>query len=208
MSRVRLNTENRATQMAMVSPNKFHGAVEGCFEKEEQRKRNLWRIDSLHGQQYLMIVSRERPALDRIREQFGYCDDADEIKNYDVLLNSIEESSVWHFRLTANPTHSVKQEGTTRGKVTAHVSERYEMEWLEQKARQNGFSVLTEGSCVAGSDWKIFRKEGRGPRVRLKEVIYEGILRVEDVDLFRNALVNGIGRGKAYGMGMITIMRI
>ena len=207
LSRVRLNTEKRQTQIAFASPDRFHGAVERCFDTDCPRKRNLWRIDTLYGMCFLMILSEDRPELQHIREQFGYPGDSDEIKEYDPLLNRIENGSVWHFRLKANPTHTVKQEGKTRGRVVAHVSEKYEMEWLKRRAEQNGFAVLSEGSCVTGSDWKIFNKSGQHSRVRLKEVTFEGVLRVENKDLFCNALVNGIGRGKAYGMGMITVMR-
>ena len=41
--------------------------------------------------------------------------------------------------------------------------------------------------------------------MRLLAVTYEGILTVTDEDSFRKALVNGIGREKAYGLGMITV---
>lgn len=36
---------------------------------------------------------------------------------------------------------------------------------------------------------------------------YEGTLRVVNPLLFRQALTNGIGRGKAYGLGLLTIVR-
>ena len=208
LSRVRLNTEKRQTQLALAAPEKLHGAVERCFGTDCPRKRNLWRIDMLHDMCYLLILSEDRPELSHIREQFGYPGEPDEIKTFDSLLGRIENGSVWHFRLKANPTHTVKQAGEDRGRVVAHVSEKYEMEWLHRRAEQNGFAVLTEGSCVVGAGWKIFNKTGQRSRIRLKEVTFEGILRVEDRDLFCNALVNGIGRGKAYGMGMITVMRI
>ena len=42
----------------------------------------------------------------------------------------------------------------------------------------------------------------------LLTVTYEGVLEVTDAAAFREALTNGIGRGKAYGMGMMTVMRI
>ena len=35
---------------------------------------------------------------------------------------------------------------------------------------------------------------------------FEGILTVTDPELFCRALTEGIGRGKAYGMGMMTVM--
>ena len=37
---------------------------------------------------------------------------------------------------------------------------------------------------------------------------YEGILTVTDAEAFRNALVKGIGREKAFGMGMLTVTRV
>lgn len=140
--------------------------------------------------------------------QFGYPADTDEIKSYDALLANIQEGSVWQFRLTANPTHSIASDTGTRGKVVAHVSEKYQMEWLTERAARNGFSLLSEGSCIVGSEWKSFYKGNTRKKVQLKQTTYQGILQVEDVRLFRQALTQGIGRGKAYGMGLLTIMRI
>jgi CRISPR system Cascade subunit CasE len=44
-------------------------------------------------------------------------------------------------------------------------------------------------------------------RVSLYTVTYEGILEITDVELFKEVLTKGIGRGKAYGCGMLTIAR-
>ena len=203
LSRIRLDTDKRSTQLALVSPSKIHGAVENCFEKKEERK--LWRIDRLNAGYYLLILSPCRPDLRKIKSQYGYPGDEDEIKSYDPLLVRVKNGTIWQFRLTANPVHSVK-EGKGRGKIVAHVSEKYQMEWLEKRAGQNGFTILSEGSCVTGSEWKIFYKNKGGKRVRLKEATFEGILKVEDQELFKKALVDGIGLGKAYGMGLLTIM--
>lgn len=43
--------------------------------------------------------------------------------------------------------------------------------------------------------------------VTLLSVTFEGLLEVTDEELFKNMLINGIGRGKAYGMGLMTVMR-
>ena len=37
-------------------------------------------------------------------------------------------------------------------------------------------------------------------------MVFEGKLCVENADIFRDTLVNGIGREKAYGMGMLTVV--
>ena len=39
-------------------------------------------------------------------------------------------------------------------------------------------------------------------------VTYEGVLTVVDAEIFKKALVNGIGREKAYGMGLLTVASI
>lgn len=206
LSRVRLNVEKRNTQLVLASPNKIHGAVERCFSEKGERK--LWRIDKLGGNYYLLIVSPEKPCFSDIKKKYGYVEDADEIKSYDRFLQSIQDGSIWQFRLVANPTRSENKGQETRGKVVAHVSERYQMEWLNEKSLKNGFTILTEGSCVVGSDWKTFSRNGSRSKVRLKEAVFQGVLKVDNADLFRKALINGIGRGKAYGMGLMTIMSV
>ena len=42
--------------------------------------------------------------------------------------------------------------------------------------------------------------------VSLLAVTYEGLLTVTDAALFRRTLTEGIGRGKAYGLGLLTVM--
>jgi len=105
-SRVRLNTNLRKTQLAMASPNIYHGAIERAFENKQ--KRNLWRVDKLRGQYYLLILSKEKPNLEVIVSQFGYKGETGEIKIYDSLINRVDEKQTWRFRLVANPTYSVK----------------------------------------------------------------------------------------------------
>lgn len=208
LSRVRLDTAKRRTLLALAAPQQLHGAVENCFDVTGPRKRNLWRVDALHGGRYLMILSEDRPRLEQLRLQFGFPGEADEIREYEALLARIKAGSQWQFRLTANPTRSVISDGMARGKAVAHVSVHHAMEWLQRKAALHGFAIMGEGSCVTASGWKIFSRGGnRASRVRLKEVTYEGRLRVEAAERFCEALCRGIGRGKAYGMGLITVMR-
>lgn len=202
-SRVPLDVSKRKTQIAMVSPNKFHGAVEDAFS--EKQARNLWRIDKLRGEFYLLIVSAAKPDLSGIAAQFGYEDDCGESREYDELLKRIEKGSVWHFRLAANPVHSIKGE-KKRGKVVAHISEKYQLEWLDNQAAKRGFRILPDAVYVAETNWQIFTKRNYSQKVRILEVVFEGKLCVEDADVFRETLVNGIGREKAYGMGMLTVV--
>lgn len=205
LSRVPLDLSKRKTQIALVSPNKFHGAVEEAFSDNKERK--LWRIDTLRKQAYLLLLSVSRPNLSGIMEQFGCYGACAESKEYDGLLERIEEGSIWHFRLVANPVHSIRME-RGRGKVVAHISEKYQLEWLNSQAEKKGFHLLPDTISVRESNWKIFTKGNSNQKVRLLAVAFEGMLQVKNVDVFKDTLLNGVGRGKAYGMGLLTIARM
>ena len=54
--------------------------------------------------------------------------------------------------------------------------------------------------------WYTFTQK-TGEQVKLLGVTYEGLLTVTDAEKFREALISGIGRGKAYGLGLLTVVR-
>jgi len=42
-------------------------------------------------------------------------------------------------------------------------------------------------------------------RVTLQTVTFEGIARITDPELTRRSLLGGVGAGKAYGLGLLTL---
>ena len=210
LSRLRLDAKNRNTMRALSEPQLFHGAIErGFFGK---RQRNLWRIDPLGNMLYLMVVSAEKPDLSAAAQQFGSPSDAVpwETKEYDPLLSHIVDGSKWHFRLTANPIKHLPGNCAAgeRGKIVAHVTPEHQQRWLQEKAPQYGFEVKPDDFLAVSEKRYQFRKGTDNRRlVTLLAVTFEGTLTVTDAEIFRRTLVNGIGRGKAYGMGMLTVVR-
>jgi len=201
LTRLKLNPKNRDTIRALASPNLFHGAVESAFPGE--RQRNLWRIDTLRGEPYLLLLSAQEPDLSRAVEQFCQPGTLWETRPYEKLLNRVTAGSRWRFRLVANPT--VRHEG----KILAHIGLTYQQNWLLTRAERCGFSLQPDDFLVTGSQWYRFRKKKGAPQqVSLLAVTFEGILTVTDAERFRQTLCEGIGREKAYGMGMLTIVRI
>lgn len=201
MSRITLDTALRETMKALVSPNIFHGAIESSFDGA--RARRLWRIDDLNGKKYILIVSEAVPDLKHFAEQFG-CADEYETRDYSPLLESVTDGGKWQFRLTANPVVS-----KMHGKIMAHITPEYQKKWLADRAQKLGFSLNGNEFQTVQSKWYDFhKKDGKsGSRVRLLSVTFEGMLTVTDADRFRETLCNGIGREKAYGQGLMTIIR-
>ena len=118
LSRIKLDTSRTGTMRGLASPSVFHGAIE-CADKERTRK--LWRVDTLYGEQILLVLSEDRIDLTSVAEQFGY-DSSYESKIYDGLLERITNGSRWHFRLKANPTIQKYDENKGRGRVLAHIT--------------------------------------------------------------------------------------
>ena len=208
LSRMELNTGERNTMKALVSPNLFHGVIEAAFPGPRERK--LWRIDRLGGKYYLLLLSPERPQLHRAAAQFGFPDSGMpwETKDYGPLLARIREGEHWHFRLTANPTKACKEEAGGRGTVHAHITVNYQKRWLLERCRKHGFSLEEESFTVVNSRWLRFYKGNSGKRpVTLLAVSYEGLLEVTDAQLFQKTLTEGMGWGKAFGLGLLTVVR-
>jgi CRISPR system Cascade subunit CasE len=103
------------------------------------------------------------------------------------------------FSLRANPT--VKRDGSRHGlfKEDAQIA------WLHRKGEQGGFqplSVQARGGTVQVSCKSRHHDEGLQ---RHYAVEFNGLLQIIDVDRFITTLGNGIGSGKAYGFGLLTI---
>lgn len=209
LTRLELDIRRRSTMKALSSPSLFHGAIESSFPGE--RKRRLWRIDPLNGKHYMLILSADSPDLTDLARQFGNPNASIpwETKSYDSLLERIEVGSTWQFRLTANPTKACKssQDPMARGTVRAHITPFYQQQWLLVRCEAHGFSLTPEEVYVVGSRWlRFYKGNQRKHPVTVLSCTYEGLLTITDAEQFRQTLQNGIGRGKAYGLGLLTIV--
>lgn len=127
------------------------------------------------------------------------------------------------FRLRANPTRRVsarssRDEAKWHGKRVELCREEDQLKWLERKAEGFGFKLLSvrAASEVANvrtinegktKGWKSLAGEHDHSKARLTfaAVVFEGLLTITDADLFHKALRGGIGSGKAYGFGLLSI---
>ena len=76
---------------------------------------------------------------------------------------------------------------------------------LWAQAAKHGFAVSEGSFAVTRKQTYHFKKNGTRP-VTLLAVTYEGILQVTDPEAFKALLCEGVGRGKAYGLGLMTII--
>ncbi len=123
------------------------------------------------------------------------------------------------FRLRANPTQRIDrtnmaQDERWRGKRVELRDEQAQLAWLKRKATQGGFHLVDIHANPELADTRISpQANATGRRVDGQErskmtfgvALFEGRLRIADVERFRQTLVEGIGSGKAYGFGLLSI---
>lgn len=218
LTRFRFNPARRGTRRLLESPQALHAAVLAAFARPEDHTtdaaRTLWRVDrsAVRPEIRLYISSPTPPDLTHLVEQAGWPTiDTWLTRPYGAFLDSLEKGQVWSFRLTANPVHDGRKRPDSKdtqrfGAVTAQQ----QIEWLQSRAERNGFAICTTADgftnlVVRDRQTRTFRRNRGEPPVTLTMATYEGVLQVEEADQLRRVLTKGLGHGKAYGCGLMTL---
>lgn len=78
--------------------------------------------------------------------------------------------------------------------------------WLVRKGELNGFiAARVEASPDPLTGDMQPGQKADGTNIMHKAVVFEGLLKITDVERFRQALLHGIGSGKAYGFGLLSL---
>lgn len=123
---------------------------------------------------------------------------------------SIRSGARYAFRLQANTTRKIDTksaiDGSRRhGRRVPVRGDEARREWLARHAAAAGFSFSADDLSIT----EVPASGGRsGKKVSVAGAMFEGILEVQDADVFRVALAKGIGPAKAYGFGLLSIRRI
>lgn len=205
ISRVEIDTENRRKISELTHLGAYHNWVEKSFPEEFAaggRSRKLWRVDQMNRRSYLLIVSQSKPDITQL-ETYGV-PGTGQCKTYDAFLQSLTPGKKMSFRLTANPVRAAKQDNQ-RGRVYPHITVEKQLEYLEKRAERLGFSLVEYNYQIVQRDFPILRKKS-GKSIKLARAVYEGSLIIENAEIFRKALTEGVGKEKAYGFGLMTVI--
>jgi len=194
----------------------------------------LHRLDSdlNGGQMTLLIQSRLEPDFSRLPAGYllsssGAGTPMADCKPLEERYQKIATGMTLAFRLRANPTRKIDTKSGPDGKRRngKRVDLRNEEEWwawLRRKGESHGFRPLTihgsAGNRKAPGAMPVptvpnTRKtvdtgsahSEHGRRLTFASVLFEGVLEVTDRDVFLAALEQGVGAGKAYGFGLLSV---
>ena len=208
ISRVEIDRNDRQKIKDLTHLGAYHSWVEDSFDEiGEIRSRKLWRIDTIEGKEYLIIVSQEKPILEKL-EKYGV-PTTGQIKDYRKFLDALEEGKTYIFRTSLNPCKSISQGRTVtgvRGRVVPCLAVEDQMNYLLDRTEKNGFSIdIENGVKIVERRNDILKKKGE-KSIRLVKATYEGLLTITDLDKFKNLLKSGLGKKKAYGFGLFTVV--
>ncbi|AKK06790.1 CRISPR-associated protein Cas6/Cse3/CasE, subtype I-E/ECOLI [Corynebacterium mustelae] len=212
LSTMELNGQRRQTAKFLANPRTMHAAIESCFPStpDEGNPRVLWRLERHGSKVTLWLVSERQPSFEHIQEQAGWSAQPTwETRNYDLLLDRLMTGQYYQFRLTANPVIcTVCEDGKKRH--VGLVREPDQINWLLARQENLGISVQSDPDSVptfsvSRSKRVRFPHKNKQTYVTIDQCQFDGVLTVTDPNALRTALIEGIGRSKAYGSGLLTL---
>lgn len=216
LTRVELPTGRATVRRRLSSRQVMHAIVAAACPEPSvtggvTEGRNLWRLDGSAPDFTLYILSGDRPDLNHLVQEFGLGNEHAATRDYEPLLAALQSGQEWRFRMRANPSKAVRREGRRSSRVAIR-GEADQVGWLLGRAEKWGFTVPTNRLGVPevltrDVDEEQFRR-GPGSVVTLAGTTFDGILQIEDADTLRSAIVSGMGHGRAYGLGLMTLAAV
>lgn len=204
LSKLTLDSRHPRVRRDLSDPYEMHRTLTRafCADSLQPPDRFLWRLERSADlrPQSIVLVQSVRPGDWSVMDSMpGY---AVEIKdNKAVTLERlVRPGGRYRFRLLANPTI------TRAGKRYGLVREEEQIDWLNRQSKRLGFAV--EG-CVRLAAERLSTRQGKtGNRITLDTALFEGILYTQQPDLTCQAVLHGVGHGKALGLGLLSLARI
>lgn len=181
----------------------------------------LYRVEATAGETIVLLVqSAIPPDWAHLPTSWLHPDSEPQVKEITEALGRVGTGSLLRFKLVANPTRKI---GTktgddgrkNNGKRVKLRGEQEWLRWLERKAEQSGFRLKAvraaphvpdvRSACELRATGRKGLPDGSSRRLTFFGVVFEGRLEVVDGALFHAGLRAGIGPGKAYGYGLLSL---
>jgi len=212
LARLRLN-KTRIAIGWVARPYRVHQRLSMAYEDDP---RMLFRIEdalaeplSLSGIQ-IIVQSQHAPDWEDAFADFPVLLSPPESKPFSPTFSP---GQVLAFRLRANPTIKLchgdfEDHAKETNKRMGLYKEEGQVKWLQRKAAAGGFEVLRVQLRQEGLIKDTIHREGEERHaLKLLAVTFDGLLRVTDAPRFTETLCAGIGSGKSFGFGLLSLAR-
>lgn len=195
LSKLELNIRCPRVREELSDVYEMHRTIMRAFpDGTEGPGRTLFRIESKEAFVTMLVQSTKEPDWSRLNTPDDYFIRPPQSKAFDPTFY---EGQQLIFRLMANPT--VKRDGKRWGLVR----EEEQRQWMERKASQGGFSItslrVVPHNVVEGE------KKADKTGLMFTSITYDGTLSITDPERFRDTLEDGVGSGKGFGFGLLSV---
>lgn len=226
LSRLTLNTRCRLTRQHLAQPYQLHRTLLKAFPEggvhipraSAEAHGVLYRVEphpTLHKPSVLIqsVTEPDWTGLQALHDEQGrsFLDHPPECGS---VASNLQLGGRYAFRLRANPT---KRDATT-GKRVGLYQEEDQRRWLHRKLGSIDRSDTTDQGAAVRIVQVVISKEGdviERPRqaeqtgaVTLFSVQFDGVLDVLDPAQVATLQRNGIGSGKGFGFGLLSLKRV
>lgn len=155
------------------------------------------------------IISDDKPVS-------GGLFDIDVVREY---TPKVVKGGKYRFEMIVNPTIDRKIDGKSRrtsvmteafndfrksGGVLSSVKNTHIKSWLDRRGGRNGFECV-RAEVVSDSKSKFKKKPQHNKYITTSLVRVVGEFVVTDIESFGDMLANGLGKGRAFGCGMVLV---
>ena len=198
------NTRNRAFLVDLSDAVKLHRRIMTMFpgglgDKARHQAAVLFRLEEQPTRFTILVQSRLKPDLEKLPDSYG----AARTKPLTPLLAALPKGANVHYRIVANATRKLGK-NTTAGRpkqvVPLHGAEADA--WWQRQADEAGLLLHTVHSTQLAT---VTGHRGDNGRVTHARTRFDGTATVTDPGRLIERIHAGIGRGKSYGCGLLTI---
>jgi len=228
LSRLTPNLRSREARRALDDCMVMHRTLMSAFPDDlssngaaRAEAGLLYRVESTaEGVIVLLVQSVLSPKWTNLPQLWLNPDSEPQVKTITEALGRVDSGSLLRFKLVANPTRKIGTKtgadgSKNNGKRVELRGEQEWLAWMERKGGQSGFRLkaVRAASHVpdvrSGRDLRATGRkswpDGSTSRLTFRGVTFEGRLEVMDAALFHASIRMGIGSGKAYGYGLLSL---
>ncbi len=202
-----------------------------CKERDNGESAGvLFRVDEKPRENIIVVLVQSKiepdwSFLDDLRDRRGHpyllpasmvgdgkCNPA--VTKFD-FSKKLGEGQALAFRLRANPTKRLgKAAGDDEGKRVGIYKEEEQRQWLQEKLEGNEHRQSTGGFQLLGvqisreekiENVKAINRADQSHDLKVFAVQFDGVLKVVDKDKAIRTIEQGIGSGKGFGFGLLSI---
>ncbi|MHA1267513.1 MAG: type I-E CRISPR-associated protein Cas6/Cse3/CasE [Candidatus Helarchaeota archaeon] len=204
LSKLNLNPESARVRKELANPYQLHRTLmTGFADNLKESHPDFHILFKVNNKPYrfgptVLVQSTLRPNWNSLLTDNSFLLNPPAIKEF--KYPPFREGAIYQFQLWANPTKK------TNGKRVGMYNEEEQFQWLKRKAESGGFKILLVG--ITRKETIKAKANKKSPTLTFQGVQFEGVLRILDRTTFSQTLKQGIGSGKAFGFGFLTISKL